>query len=301
MPRIARSAPAAVLFITLLFAVTGSAMAETLKDIGAKLPDSIGGWKKTAAPALHSPATLSDYIDGGAELYLSYNFKGALSQRYRAGGADEIAVDVFDMGSSHDAFGVFAHSRETMSSLVGQGAEYAAGLLTFWKDRYYVSILAYPETPAKKEIVLSLGRTIADAIPRQGGLPPVLSLLPSAGLSPESVRYFHHYIWLNSFQFVSNDNVLDIGHDTPAALGSYKQAGNALSLLVVQYPAAARAEAAAARFRKDVLGGAANGLLERKSSKGIRWTGIQQRRNLVAVVFNAPSAEAVRDVFAKIK
>ncbi len=302
MPRIPASSPAAMVFISFLLAmaVTGSAMAQTLDDVGRKLPEAIGGWKKAAAPALHTPATLSDYIDGGAELYLSYNFRNALSQKYKAAGSDDIAVDIFDMGSSFDAFGVFAHSRETVDASVGQGSEYAAGLLTFWKDRYYVSILAYPETPARKEIVLTLGRTIAGAIPRRGALPPVLAMLPRDGLSPESVRYFHHYIWLNSFHFVSNDNVLDIANDTPAALGTYKKAGTSVFLLVVQYPTAARADAAAARFRKAILGGAPNDVRETKGSKGSRWTGLQRRRDLVTVVLNAPSAAAVQEMFAKL-
>ena len=311
MPRIPCRAWATVLCISVLgIGLTRNAMAENVNDIGQKLPESIGGFKKAGAPVLHTPANLSDYIDGGAELYLSYTFKNGFSQKYRGAGtaSDEITIDIFEMGSSFDAFGVFAHSRETVDRSVGQGSEYAAGLLTFWKDRYYVSILAYPETPAKKEIVFTLGRTIATAIPRRGALPPVLALLPPAGLSPESVRYFHHYIWLNSFHFVSNNNVLEIGNDTPAALGTYrrggkpgdKKAGTAVFLLVVKYPNATRAEAASARFRTEILGGAANGLLETKGSKGPRWTGLQRRRDVVAVVLNAPSADAVRDMFAKI-
>ncbi len=275
-------------------------MAETLNDIGRKLPAAIGGFTIAGAPVLRTPANLSDYIDGGAELYLSYNFKSALSQKYKGPNADEISVDVFDMGSSFDAFGVFAHSRETLDASVGQGSKYAAGLLTFWKDRYYVSILAYPETPAKKEIVFTLGRTIAGAIPRTGALPPVLALLPRTGLSPESVRYFHHYIWLNSFHFVSNDNVLEIAEDTPAALGTYKKGGASVFLLVVRYPTAARAGAASARFRKDILGGAPNDIRETKGTKDSRWTGLQLRRDVVAVVLNAQSAEAVREMFARI-
>jgi hypothetical protein len=298
---IPRRARVIVLFIS-VFAVgeTRNAMAESLNDIGRKLPASIGGFKTTGAPVLRTPANLSDYIDGGAELYLSYNFKNALSQKYKGAGQDEISVDVFDMGSSFDAFGVFAHSRETVDASVGQGSEYAAGLLTFWKDRYYVSILAYPETPAKKDIVFTLGRTIASAIPRKGALPHVLSLLPPAGLSPESVRYFHHYIWLNSFHFVSNDNVLEIAHDTPAALGTYRKGGTSVFLLVVQYPTAARADAASARFRREILGGAPNEVRETKGTKGSRWTGLQRRRDVVAVVLNAPSADAVREMFAKV-
>ena len=300
MSRFPCRAPTAGVFISLLLmGVTRmTAMPQTLDDIGRNLPASIAGWTKAGPPVVYTPQNLSTYIDGGAELFLSYNFKNALSQKYKASDKDEMTVDIFDMGSSYDAFGVFAHSRETIDSSVGQGSEYAAGLLTFWKDRYYVSILAYPETPAKKDIVLTLGRTIADAIQGRGQLPPILALLPPDGLSPASVRYFHHYIWLNSFQFVSDDNVLDIGNDTPAALGTYKKGGVALVVLVVRYPNPTRAEAASARFNKDILGGAANGLRETKSG---RWTGLQRRSDLITVVFNAPSADAVRDMFSRIK
>jgi len=273
------------------------AMSETVSEFNKILPETIDGWKKAGEPGLYTPETLSTYIDGGAELYLSYNFKTALSLKYRDSAKNEIAVDIFDMGTSSDAFGVFAHSRETIETGFGQGSEYAAGLLTFWKDRYYVSILAYPETAAKKDVVFKLGRTIAGAIRGEGPLPPILGLLPAENLVPESVHYFHHYIWLNSFYFVSNENVLNVGDDTPAALAKYRQAGSTFFLLLVRYPDAARAEAAAGQFRQKVLGGAAEGMRPLKEG---RWTGLQWRGDLVSAVFNAPDAETVRAILAKI-
>ena len=185
-------------------------MSETVSEFNNVLPETIDGWKKSEPPDLYTPENLSTYIDGGAELYISFNFKNALSVKYKDSADNEIAVDIFDMATSYDAFGVFAHSRETIETEVGQGSEYASGLLTFWKDRYYVSILAYPETAAKKDIVFKLGRAIAGAIKNEGPLPPILALLPTENLLPETVHYFHHYIWLNSFYFVSNENVLDI-------------------------------------------------------------------------------------------
>jgi hypothetical protein len=284
----------------MVLAVTAriTAMSETVSDFNKVLPETIDGWKKAGPPDLYKPENLSDYIDGGAELYISYNFKNALSLKYVDPAANEITVDIFDMGTSHDAFGVFAHARETIETDVGQGSEYAAGLLTFWKDRYYVSILAYPETPAKKNIVFELGRAIAGAIKIEGALPPILALLPAEGLQPETVHYFHHYIWLNSFCFVSNENVLDIGDDTPAALARYRLTGPAFFLLIVRYPDPARAEAAAGQFRQKVLGGAADGL---RALEDGRWTGILRRGALVGVVLKAPDAATVRDTLAKIK
>jgi hypothetical protein len=275
-----------------------TAMPDNINAFYKILPDTIGGWKKAAPPDLYNPKDLSNYIDGGAELFLSYNFQNALSLKYVDPAGNEINVDIFDMGSAFDAFGVFAHSRETIDDRVGQGCEYAAGLLTFWKDRYYVSILAYPETAEKREVVFKLGQAIAGAITSEGPLPPIISLLPAESLLPETVHYFHHYIWLNSFTFVSNENVLNIGHDTPAALGKYRQAGATYFLLLVRYPDAAKAKAASEQFRQKLLDGAADGMGPTKEG---RWTGLQCRGELVSVVFNAPDTQTVRAILAKIK
>jgi hypothetical protein len=275
-----------------------TAMSETVSQFNKVLPEKIDGWKKSDSPAVYSPENLSKYIDGGAELYISYNFKNALSLKYADSANNEITVDIFDMGSSYDAFGVFAHSRETIDAAFGQGSEYAAGLLTFWKDRYFISILAYPETPARKDVVFRLGQVIAGAIKTEGPLPPILALLPSDNLMPESVHYFHHSIWLNSFYFVSNENVLDIAGDTPAALAKYRQAGSTFFLLLVRYPNATRAAAAADKFRQQVLGGAPEGTAKLKEG---RWTGTRVRDTLVCVVLSAPNAATVNEFLAKIK
>ena len=296
-----KSRPALAGFIFFLLAISlmgMPAMPENISEFFRILPETVAGWTKAEAPDLYTPENLSKYIDGGAELYLSYNFQNALALKYKDSAGNEIEVDIFDMGSAPDAFGVFAHSRETIDDRFGQGCEYAAGLLTFWKDRYYVSILAYPETAEKRDVVFNLGRAIEAAIKSEGALPPIIGLLPAENLLPETVHYFHHYIWLNSFTFVSNENVLNIGNDTPAALGKYRQGGAAFSLLLVRYPDAGRAEAAGAQFRQTLLDGAADGL--RRTKEG-RWTGLQCRGDLLSIVFNAPDESTIRAIFAKIK
>ncbi len=300
MPKIQRRPPVAgLVFFLLVISLMGmTAMSNDINEFYRLLPDTIAGWEKADPPDLYTPKNLSTYIDGGAELFLSYGFQNALSLKYHDPADNEINVDIFEMGSAPDAFGVFAHSRETIDNRVGQGCEYAAGLLTFWKDRYYVSILAYPETAEKRDVVFKLGQAIAGAIKSDGPLPPIISLLPAENLLPETVRYFHHYIWLNSFSFVSNENVLNIGNDTPAALGKYRQAGTTFFLLLVRYPDASRAEAAGERFRRELLDGAIDGMRPMKEG---RWTGLQCRGDLVSIVLNAPDAPTVQAIFAKIK
>ncbi len=287
-----------VLILAALALTRMTAMPETVNEFDKALPETIDVWKKAGPPAAYTPETLSTYIDGGAELYLSYNFRSALSVKYADAFGREITVDIFDMGSSLDAFGVFAHSREAVETDLGQGSEYASGLLNFWKNRFYVSILAYPEAPTTRDVVFRLGRAIAGAIPDEGPLPAILDRLPAEGLMPETVRYFHHYIWVNSFYFVSNDNVLNIEKDTPVTLAKYRRDGTTYFLLLVQYPDAARAKTGADRFRRDVLAGAADGM----SALGDgRWAGLGIHGALVSVVLGAPDAATVRDALARIK
>lgn len=299
LPKISREPAGVFVLILAALALTRmTVMPETVSEFDKVLPETMDVWKKAVPPAIYTPETLSTYIDGGAELYLSYNFRSSLSVKYADASGREITVDIFDMDSSLDAFGVFAHSRETVETDLGQGSEYASGLLNFWKDRFYVSILAYPEAPTTRDVVFRLGRAIAGAIPNEGPLPAILDRLPAEGLIPETVRYFHHYIWVNSFYFVSNDNVLNIEKDTPVTLAKYRRDGTTYFLLLVQYPDADRAKTAGDRFRRDVLAGAADGM--RALGDG-RWAGVQVRSDLISVVLGAPDAATVRDALARVK
>ncbi|MDQ1352269.1 MAG: hypothetical protein QG657_2575 [Acidobacteriota bacterium] len=272
----------------------------TLTDLSNALPAEIDGWKKADKDTFYNPENLFKYIDGGAELYISYNFKQALAQKYTKGESNEITVDVFDMENSYNAFGVFAHSSETpddAANRTGQGSEYAGGLLTFWKDKFYVSILAYPETEEKKRLVLKLGQALAGAVSTEGPLPPIISLLPTENLVPASVRYFYHYIWLNSYYFISDQDILYIDQNTQAALAKYNEAGEKFFVLLVTYPAEEKAGAAYKNFLNNYLAGAKDNVKQLGNS---HWAGCKRDDNLIVVILDARSREAVERYLTKI-
>ena len=274
----------------------------TLKEITAKLPTQVQGWQKSTEAAVYSAKNLFKYINGGAELYISYEFKELAALTYRKQGDAEIKVDIFDMGSSASAYGVFSHSKEGVDRFVSGNveSEYASGLLTFWKGRYYISILAYPETDAKRDVLQKLGRFIADLIDEESKKPAILGLLPRQNLLPHSIRYFRHYIWLNSHFFVSNDNILNINNNIEAVLAKYavegKGGGKAI-LLLVYYPDESGARAAQASFLKQYLPESKNGFKLQKDGK---WTGFLLKGRLLAIVFNAAAEQHARDLLAKI-
>lgn len=265
-------------------------MALSLNQFYELLPKEFEGWKKAEKPVIYTKDTLYDYIDGGAELYIAYKFKELLAVKYEKGEDAEIVVDFFDMGNSYDAFGIFSHGREEENEDLGQGAEYTSGLLTFWKDRYYVSILSYPESEEKKQIILKLGRMLAEAIDGIGEIPPLVSAVPQKNLILESIRYFHHPVVLNSLYYIADENILQMDDDVQAVLATYKVGESTFYLLLCQYPDEQRAQRANESFLTHYLPDAEEGMAELPDGE---WTGCRLEGKALAIVFGSPSREVL--------
>ncbi len=263
------------------------------------LPDNIQGWNIAENDRTYNPETLYDYIDGGAELYISYGFNEVLSRRYTKDEQPDIVVDIFDMGNSYNAFGTFSHSRETLDRTFGQGSEYAQGQLLFWKDRYFVSILTFPETAESKEAIFQLARKIEGAIPGEGPLPQILDLLPQKSLVPESIRYFHHYIWLNSYYYVADQNILHIDEKTDALLAKYGEQKKRSLLLIVKYQNDEDATTALNNFVQYYMP-EHSGAFVVQIEDGT-WTACQKIANFLLVVFNGPGKEEALQLIEEVQ
>jgi hypothetical protein len=284
---ILRVAVATALSLTLVW--TMAFADEPKPDFAAALPARVGQWKKPDKPVLYSRDTLYSYIDGGSELYLAFDFVGAITFEYAAGEDDTIKVDIFDMGSPRGAFGAFAHGRETLVEEVGQGSDYGGGLLT-----WYVSILGYPETETKRKAIYELGRSIAALIPETGSLPPILAALPRTGLVEASARTFHHPLLQNDYVTVSHENPLGIGKETEAVLARYVRQGERHVLMLVDYPTEDDAEKAQRVFTETVLGGTAS------ARRGERWAGLKRSGKRLVIALDASSLQAVDRVLLEV-
>jgi hypothetical protein len=258
---------------------------EAASGLALLLPDNIEGWIITENDHIYNPETLYDYIDGGAEFYLSYGFNEVLSRRYTKHEQPDIVVDIFDMGTSYNAFGTFSHARETMDSTFGQGSEIAQGQILFWKDRYFVSILTFPETVESEKAIYQLARKIETAIKGVGPLPKILDLLPQKSLVQESIRYFHHYIWLNSYYYVADQNILHIDDKTDALLAKYGEKNERSLFLLVQYQKSEEAAAALGDFVQYYMP-EHSGEFVLQIEDGT-WTACQMSENFLLIVFNA--------------
>ncbi len=286
--------------------LTGEHMQDSREALVSLLPAEVAGWKAEGEDQVFDPETIFDYIDGAGEVYRSYNFRLLLSRRYRRDGAADLVADLFDMGSSRDAFGVFTHDLEGEDAGVGQGSTYKGGLLSFWRDRYFVSLYAEEESEETKKALFSLGENIAAAVGRDGRLPDLLELVPPDYRATRSVRYFHTHHILNYHFFVATENVLELGSDTEAVLAVRPRPGEAAApvraekgdgvLLIVEYPDGTGASASFSRFLEALMPdaapkeGAPSSLRLVRTEDG-RWAGAVLAGNVVAVVFQEPSED----------
>jgi hypothetical protein len=274
----------------------GDDSASRVQELARGLPEAIDDWKKSSDLAVYNSDNLYTYINGGAELYISFRFINLVSQSYGNEEGEEIQIDIFDMGSSQNAYGIFSHSRETVDDFLGADieSEYSGGLLTFWKGRYYVSILAYPETDSKKLVVQKLGRRIGEQIQGPSIKPQLVNRLPEESLQPHSIKYFSHHTWLNTYHYFSNENLLNIDHTTEVVMATYQVDGPKPAVLILlQYPHEAAASNAQIAFKQAFMADAKADL-----SVGVDqlWQGCVRDTDLLMIVVDAPDMETARRI-----
>ncbi|HVN25740.1 MAG TPA: DUF6599 family protein [Syntrophorhabdales bacterium] len=259
------------------------------------LPIEIQGWKWDGKEERYDNKTIYKYIDGAGELYLAYGFRGLLTRRYEKAGMPLLTADVYEMGSSADAYGVFAFERQDEEVGIGQGSEFGGGLLRFWKGNFFVSVNAEGEGENVDKAILGLGRAIAQSISREGAKPLLISYLPDKdfGLSKNNVYFFRSHVLLNQRYFIAHQNILQLSPDVEAALAEYRKGKGLMHLLLIRYPSEKNAADGLSSFKKAYLPEAHDKSIVRTEDG--KWTGAVQDKMFVAIVFGAVSeAEAGR-------
>jgi hypothetical protein len=216
------------------------------------LPNEVRGWTRGRADGLYTHDTLYDLIDGGAEVYRALNVRAVLSREYVKPGATDIAADLFDMGSAADAYGAFHHDmREGEDAGVGDESEAFGGSVAFWRDRFFVSLVAMDDDTETCDALRAIGFAISAAIPSTGQPPALVRALPASGLVSSQIHYFHDKALLDRHLFLGEENLLDLDRSTEGVVARYRFADPTgtppeprTALLLVRYPKAARAERA---------------------------------------------------------
>jgi len=251
------------------------------------VPGEVLGWKASDTTETYDRESIFDYIDGAGEVYRSYDFREVTVWRFTRPAGPDITVEIFDMGTPDDAYGVFSYARESEESGIGGGFEQRGGVICFWQNRYYVCVAADETTEDSRAAVMALARTIAERLPSLGAVPHLVRLMPREGMVEHTERFFHIHPSLNYHYFLAEQNVLNLSENTDAVLAAY-QPGTTY-LLCIEYPSAPEAREAHGGFIDNYLPEAAETGATKVAAD--KWVSALTLDRYVIVVLDAVSHE----------
>ncbi len=192
--------------------------------VSASIYPEIKGWKLAETPETYSPGELFTYINGAADLYLSYHFTELEVREYLKEGADGyIKVEVYEHEDVKNAYGMYTQERPLMEEYLDIGAQAYTmeKALNFFTGPYYVKIYSYADAENLQNTIQTLGEKLAMALNPDPRFPKALDFFPSEGLVPKSKTFI-------------SSNFLGHNFLHSAFLANYKLGGKNTKAFIVQ-------------------------------------------------------------------
>jgi len=146
-----------------------------------------------AAPAGERKFFSSDlykYTDGAADAYLDYGLVAMVHQEYKSPSTD-LTLDIYNLGTPSNAFGIYAAERSPDYHFLPIGAEgYGTNeILNFFQDEFYVKLTAFSDKEKTGPLLDHFAQVISRRIGPSAQMPEFLSLFPGEGLVGHSCKY----------------------------------------------------------------------------------------------------------------
>ena len=140
----------------------------------------MAGWKQSGEIQTFLPKTLFEYINGGADLYLTYDFQELKVAEYSNEKKASVTIEVYRLKTPTDAFGIYSQERLSDANFVDIGTQgyIEENVLNFMAGPYYVKISGLHTGPEDREILLTFAGKVAENLGEKGTLPSILSILP---------------------------------------------------------------------------------------------------------------------------
>lgn len=215
-------------------------------------PAQLAGWQRAATPEVWDRETVFDYMDGKAEIYLTYAMTHVTTVTYQLG-EKHAEVLLFDLGTAAEAYGMYSNDLSGEPVMAMQGARFVDGLFRGWQGPLLLKLEGEPDTPEFKPFCIAMANEIAKHQHPGPELPPLSAALPITELALTELHYFHQVMCLDALYYLSTRNVLELSAQTNALLASGKLADQPLQVLLVEYGDPGTRDTALAGFREVVL------------------------------------------------
>lgn len=198
-----------LIFLFLLWIPASTADQETSSSLSSLLP-KVNGMESQESPDVYFPETLFEYIDGAAEIYLSYDFQELIVAEYKGvDSSDSVVVEIYDMGNGKNSFGIYSAERYPESDFMDLGTQgyVEEGALNFLTGRYYVKLFCYDCDERSEQWLRSFSKDILTHAESDEGFPAYLETFPGEGSVPNTEKFILRnvmgYKFLHDGYFVS--------------------------------------------------------------------------------------------------
>lgn len=151
------------------------------------------GWVLDSEIREYDRRNIYDHINGEAEAFYPYGFDRAVTAAYQYGEdvSRSVAADIYRMGSTLDAFGIYSNYRYPEATQLKIGAEGFVDeyQLMFYADRYFIRMSAYGEPEQNQLDLQECARVIAKALPADAQPPAELDFLALEEVEKQTLRY----------------------------------------------------------------------------------------------------------------
>ncbi|HID10897.1 MAG TPA: hypothetical protein EYP17_06310 [Candidatus Latescibacteria bacterium] len=267
----------------------------------------IEGWRIRGEVMEYVGTGLFDYLDGGAELYYTYDFRAVATAEYEnpAQGLS-VVVDVYDMAGPEGAFGIYSLGRRSDAQFVEVGHEaiLTEFTLDMWKGRFFVRVQAFKPSEGTQQALMAFARHIAAKVAEKGETPSLLKRLPAESRVSGSERFFRGSLALNNIRYLPGENILRLDRGTKGVSAEYLIGSERATAFLIEYPSEAQGRRALegySRYLREEGGQVeavelGDGAFSAKSGKAL-WTVVALKGRFLAGVWDAGGLEpAVRTV-----
>src|SRR4030042_4979481 len=123
----------------------------------------IAGWRQSGEVQSFSPKTLFEYINGDADLYLTYDFQELKVAEYLNEKKASVTLEVYRHKTPIHAFGIYSQERLPDADFLQIGSQgyIETNVLSFLAGSYYVKINSFKTGADDREILVTFAKRIS--------------------------------------------------------------------------------------------------------------------------------------------
>ena len=220
-------------------------------------------WVQSIAPSTYEGKTLYRDRAESPDLFYAYGFQRQAEVEYqtpRFGSKPLILLEIFDMGTPENAFGIYNFHiyPQVKFEWVGSKAILSGGYLRFSKGKYFIQIEGYEFATGIREAMVLLAKNIAARIKEPASESPMLALLPSNKVSG-SVKLFRSNWALRQIYNTLPINVPELSDTALGVSARYRDNPDlknwmeAQIVFIIRFPDPSAAESAYTVYRDSVM------------------------------------------------